>query len=660
MTDVSFFWIAFGAYLAGMFALGVAAVRRGSDVAARLGRGLVWLGLLAQTVSIVWRSFVLGTEPVREFLPGLRAAFTQGPAWQAWVYGLLFALAVLAGLIGVVFRRRRPVWLVAAGVTVMLELILLDFLNFTRLPIEKVYEYLSIASWVSALALLAVSPLIRLVVVDAALAVTTALLAVFAAIHPHDIELQLVPALQSYWLFIHVALTSIGFAIFGIAYVVAGLLLVKTYDRAAVSASARRRSRLALALAVAMGVAAVLGLVTSKRMLPFEPVAFAPHELEPAKQAQGTDSDESTEDAEAAKPAAPRPPVGVVQGVRYGGALVGAVGAVAYGAYWIAFACLRPRGERAGLGSYQFLISGAAFFVACLVLAGFARHQEKAIATLFEERNELVLLHNKLLDAKGDLPGQALADEIERMKQLARQARRVLGQARWLPLTLENQTRFAGDSAYQELQDLYVRTDSEWKLPIRYKDIKQIGSALDRRVSRAEAVKARLRMPADRAEVVRTVDAMLDEAKRREARALLPRTKEGQVAAFVGLALLLAIPLAVGLDRLARRLRDLLPDAAMLDRISYVAVAVGYPVFTFGALFAGAIWAHFAWGTWWGWDPKEVGSLVAWVLYTIYLHQRYREGLSPRAAAVAAMLGFLAAVLSLAGNTFLGGLHAYS
>jgi len=91
-----------------------------------------------------------------------------------------------------------------------------------------------------------------------------------------------------------------------------------------------------------------------------------------------------------------------------------------------------------------------------------------------------------------------------------------------------------------------------------------------------------------------------------------------------------------------------------------VAVAVGYPIFTFGALFAGALWAHYAWGTWWGWDPKEVGSLVAWVLYTIYLHQRYREGLSPRTAAVAAMLGFLAAVLSLAGNSFLGGLHAYS
>ena len=107
-------------------------------------------------------------------------------------------------------------------------------------------------------------------------------------------------------------------------------------------------------------------------------------------------------------------------------------------------------------------------------------------------------------------------------------------------------------------------------------------------------------------------------------------------------------------------MRDRLPDARRLDGISHTAIAVAYPVFTFGALFAGAIWAHFAWGSWWGWDPKEVGSLVAWVLYTLYLHQRYREGLTPRAAAVFAMLGFLAATLSLAGNAFLGGLHAYS
>ena len=41
------------------------------------------------------------------------------------------------------------------------------------------------------------------------------------------------------------------------------------------------------------------------------------------------------------------------------------------------------------------------------------------------------------------------------------------------------------------------------------------------------------------------------------------------------------------------------------DRLTYTAVALGFPVFTAGALVFGAIWAERAWGSWWSWDPKE-------------------------------------------------------
>ena len=146
----------------------------------------------------------------------------------------------------------------------------------------------------------------------------------------------------------------------------------------------------------------------------------------------------------------------------------------------------------------------------------------------------------------------------------------------------------------------------------------------------------------------------------RETDAVLPRGPAGHLAGFVGLASLIAVPIGLVLWAFLPRLAGRLPGVESLDRIGYGAIAVAYPLFTFGALFAGAIWAHFAWGAWWSWDPKEVGSLIAWVLYTMYLHQRHREGLSPRVAAIAAVLGFLACTLSLAGNAFLGGLHAYS
>ena len=642
MTDVSFFWLAFGGYLAGMLILAIAVVRRGSGSLARVGRGLIWLGAIAHTASIVGRAFLLGTDHMNRFLPRLESCFASGPRWQAVVYVLVFAVAALGLLASLVWRRRRVVWLPAVAVAIVVELILLDFLDFTRLPIEKVYEYLSISSWCVVVALLALSPVLRSVVLDAALAVAAYLLVVFAAIQPKAVQLQLMPALQSYWLFIHVSLTSLGFAIFGIAFVVAAMFIVKTHERSDMGPRTRRAAWLALAVALAIGLAATLTLALSRFILPFDAVAYAPHEL-----------------AEAAREGA-RPSMGLIQLVRYGGALLGTVATVAYLAYWVAFAWLRPRDDKSGFGSYAFVISSLAFFVACLLLAAAVRRQEGAIERLYNEARHVAYLRTERFARAHAVNQEAIDKEIQRSRDTSREARRILAEARWLPLTHDNQAEFRDDATYKALLELYRNAEESWKLPIRYKDIKKIGKIAAQKADLTEAVAQRLKLPADHDQLRRTQAGLAEQREHREAAALLPRRSDGQIAAFVGMAFLLAIPIGLGLGWLGPRLRDRMPDAARLDRISYVAVAVGYPIFTFGALFAGAIWAHFAWGSWWGWDPKETGSLVAWALYTIYLHQRFREGLRPRTAAVAAMLGFLAAVLSLAGNAFLGGLHAYS
>ncbi|MCX8013921.1 MAG: cytochrome c biogenesis protein CcsA, partial [Rectinema sp.] len=55
------------------------------------------------------------------------------------------------------------------------------------------------------------------------------------------------------------------------------------------------------------------------------------------------------------------------------------------------------------------------------------------------------------------------------------------------------------------------------------------------------------------------------------------------------------------------------------DRLTYTSIAIGYPIFTAGALVFGAIWAENAWGRWWGWDPKETWALITWLTYTAYL-----------------------------------------
>lgn len=133
----------------------------------------------------------------------------------------------------------------------------------------------------------------------------------------------------------------------------------------------------------------------------------------------------------------------------------------------------------------------------------------------------------------------------------------------------------------------------------------------------------------------------------------------GKVSVFVGTMLLISAPLFLILFRVFMGFKERLPKLELLDEVGYRSIAMGWPLFTIGALIAGAIWAHEAWGVFWSWDPKEVGSLVVWLIYALYLHSRAKWGLKASWCAVTAILGFCAAVLTLVGNLVLGGLHSY-
>jgi cytochrome c-type biogenesis protein CcsB len=103
-----------------------------------------------------------------------------------------------------------------------------------------------------------------------------------------------------------------------------------------------------------------------------------------------------------------------------------------------------------------------------------------------------------------------------------------------------------------------------------------------------------------------------------------------------------------------------LPDAQTLDRIAYRATIFAFPVFGFGVIF-GAIWAEEAWGRYWGWDPKETVSFVAWVVYAAYLHARSTAGWRDRKAAWVNVVGFVAMVFNLFFvNLVTVGLHSYA
>ncbi|MUL44637.1 c-type cytochrome biogenesis protein CcsB [Mycobacterium sp. CBMA293] len=111
-----------------------------------------------------------------------------------------------------------------------------------------------------------------------------------------------------------------------------------------------------------------------------------------------------------------------------------------------------------------------------------------------------------------------------------------------------------------------------------------------------------------------------------------------------------------GFGRMIQRL----PDAQTLDRIAYRTTIFAFPIFGFGVIF-GAIWAEEAWGRYWGWDPKETVSFVAWVVYAAYLHARSTAGWRDKKAAWINVVGFVAMVFNLFFiNLVTVGLHSYA
>lgn len=103
-----------------------------------------------------------------------------------------------------------------------------------------------------------------------------------------------------------------------------------------------------------------------------------------------------------------------------------------------------------------------------------------------------------------------------------------------------------------------------------------------------------------------------------------------------------------------------LPKAAALDDFSFRVHRFAFPLWTFTIL-AGAVWADYAWGRFWGWDPKETWSLVTWVVYAAYLHARVTAGWKGTRAAWLAVLGVVTFWFNFVGvNLLTVGLHSYA
>jgi cytochrome c-type biogenesis protein CcsB len=103
-----------------------------------------------------------------------------------------------------------------------------------------------------------------------------------------------------------------------------------------------------------------------------------------------------------------------------------------------------------------------------------------------------------------------------------------------------------------------------------------------------------------------------------------------------------------------------LPDTKLLDEVNYKVVTIAFPLLTL-MIATGAFWANRTWGSYWNWDPKEVGALITWLVYAAYLHMRTVRGWAGRRAAYFAIIGFIFVLFTFIGISYLlPGLHAYA
>ncbi|MBN2735942.1 MAG: cytochrome c biogenesis protein CcsA [Spirochaetales bacterium] len=97
------------------------------------------------------------------------------------------------------------------------------------------------------------------------------------------------------------------------------------------------------------------------------------------------------------------------------------------------------------------------------------------------------------------------------------------------------------------------------------------------------------------------------------------------------------------------------------EKLTIKSISIGYPIFTAGAILFGAIWAYYAWGRFWGWDPKETWALITWFTYTLFLHLRLIKKAQGKVAMIISIIGFLFTLFTFFGvNYLLSGLHSYT
>ncbi len=84
-------------------------------------------------------------------------------------------------------------------------------------------------------------------------------------------------------------------------------------------------------------------------------------------------------------------------------------------------------------------------------------------------------------------------------------------------------------------------------------------------------------------------------------------------------------------------------------------------IFLIAGILTGSIWAASSWGRYWGWDPKEVWSLIAFCAYLAILHGRFDRLIGILGVAALSIVAFWTILMTYIGVNFVltAGLHSY-
>jgi cytochrome c-type biogenesis protein CcsB len=103
-----------------------------------------------------------------------------------------------------------------------------------------------------------------------------------------------------------------------------------------------------------------------------------------------------------------------------------------------------------------------------------------------------------------------------------------------------------------------------------------------------------------------------------------------------------------------------LPSLEQLDALNYWCLTIGFPLLT-GAIVTGSLYAQWTLGRFWNWDPKEIFTLIAWLIYAVLLHERLAVGWRGRRAALLAIYGFVVLIITFVGaNVWLSSYHSFA